>query len=372
MGFGQARACCAVLLAALLGCGDASDDGAAAQGGVQAEQDAGGAGAASGARDASSGPLASTDAAVGGAGGQPGADAGSVPTPTGMGDAAMAGGADGAAVEAPGACMRREISGEPVLHFHHVHFNTVDPEADLEFFQKFLDAPAVDFCRSADGAVTRATKTERGYFLYTRVAEPPDPTLNTYLEHVGWLHPDPSAELARLVALDVPLFPEGRYQCPEAAAGTSPCAPEALPTWPYWFYLLAPSGARIEVALGPGPATMGFGHVHMIMGVDLSFFATVSDGAFADGAIDLVNHTDVSLMESVLDGLDIVETRGKPIDHVAYSTTDLELARMRLQTLGITIEDDIAFRSEYGFDSFFVKSPKGIWVEIVADSPFVP
>jgi hypothetical protein len=167
-----------------------------------------------------------------------------------------------------------------------------------------------------------------------------------------------------LVALKVKLFPAGGAQCDTAAAGTAPCLD-------YWFYMQAPSGARIEVAKGPGPATMGFGHVHFVMGEDYTFYEKVSDGAFKNKAIDLVNHTDAALVESVLDMQKISETRGKPIDHIAWSTTKIEADRDRIKAAGTKIEEDISFKPEYGFRSFFVKSPKGVWLEIVEDTAFM-
>jgi hypothetical protein len=269
----------------------------------------------------------------------------------------------------PPSCAPREVSGTPEVHFHHVHFNTVDPEADQIFFEKFFGAPAVPFCDDASGSpLTRATHTERGWFLYTKVDEAPDPRLNTYLEHVGWVHPMPAQELIRQVGLGITLYPEGRYQCPEAATGMMACP--VGPIESYFYYTQAPSGARVEVALGPGPATSGFGHVHFIMGEDLAFFTTVSDGAFMDGAIDMVNHIDASLMEDLLATETVVETRGKPIDHIAYSTTDLEAAKARIEAAGIAIAEDISWKNEYGFRSFFVRTAKGTWLEMVEDKRF--
>lgn len=326
--------------------GGSASAGSRAQAGGEGggARDAGAAGATAGADSG-----AGAQAPRGGAGADAGADAGS------------------RTAEAP--CAPRPVAGSAEVHFHHIHFNTQDPSEDLAFFETFLAAPAVEFCTDAAGErVTRATRTERGWLLYTRVAEPPDPALNTYLEHVGWIHPSPTEELLRLVALGVTLYPEGRAQCAEAAAGTMACGVGGFPD--YYFYLEAPSGARIEVARGPGPATAGFGHVHLIQGVDLSLFATLSDGAYANGAIDMVNHTDVSLTEDRLQSETVVDTRGKPIDHIAYSTTDLEAAKARIEAAGIDIAEDIAFRAEYGFRSFFVRSPKGVWVEMVEDSPF--
>jgi len=270
----------------------------------------------------------------------------------------------GANHPAADGCVPRARGGRAGVHFHHVHFNTTDPAADREFFERFFGAPSVDFCRDASQSVlTRATETERAYFLYTQVAQPADPALNTYLEHVGWIHPDPAAELQRLVQLDAPRFPVGRAQCDSAFEGRAPCSN-------YWFYLQAPSGARIEVARGPGPARSGFGHVHLVMGEDYTFFEKISGGTFRNKALDDVNHTDAALMESLLDGELVTETRGKPIDHIAYSTTELDAERERIVAEGIGIAEDITYKAEYGFRSFFVKSPKGIWVELVEDAAF--
>ena len=261
-------------------------------------------------------------------------------------------------------CPKRTASGDPAVHFHHVHFNTVDPAQDLEFYAKYLGAPAVDFCRGeGSSTATRATKTERGWFLYTKVASPPDPTLNTYLEHIGWIHPDPAAELQRLVMAGAPRYPQIRSQCESAFMGVMPCNN-------YWFYLQAPSGARVEVAKGPGPAAMGFGHVHMIMGIDFDFFDKATNGAVKNKVIDMVNHTDVAIQESVLANEQVGETRGKPIDHLGYSTLDLDAEKARVLAAGLTIAEDISFKPEYGFRSFFMKSAKGVWIEMVEDSPF--
>jgi hypothetical protein len=304
---------------------------------------------------------------------------GSTSTPMGSdaGTAADAGatagdagpGADAAPAATEIDCTPRAIAGDATMHFHHVHFNTTAADQDLELFEKLFATETIEWCKDKKtGAATWATKTDRGYFLYTEVDVAPDPALNTYLEHVGWLHPTPNMELARLIALDAPLWESGhRFQCPEAAMGTMACGFDG-----YWFYLKAPSGARIEIARGPGPATMGFGHVHMIMGADLAWLETVTGGAYKDGAIDMVNHTAISLEETLLDTEMKTETRGKPIDHIGYSTTELEAARDRIMGAGITLAEEISWKPAFGFRSFMVKDAKGIWYEIVEDTAFAP
>jgi predicted enzyme related to lactoylglutathione lyase len=174
------------------------------------------------------------------------------------------------------------------------------------------------------------------------------------------------SELQRQAMLGAPLWKsDARGQCETAAAGTRPCND-------YWFYMQAPSGAKVEIAMGPGPATMGFGHVHVIMGEDLTWYEKVSGGKYKDTAIDMVNITDVLEDEMYLAGEMVTDTRGKPIDHIAFSTTNLTAERDRIKAAGVEIAEDISFKPEYGFKSFFVKSAKGIWLEMVEDSPFAP
>lgn len=270
---------------------------------------------------------------------------------------------------AANGCKARPIEGDGVMHFHHVHFNTEDPVVDMKFYEKLFGSEIVDFCTDQKtGTVAQATKTERAYFLYTKVEENPSKDLNTFLEHVGWINSDATAEMARLKALDAPFWPGiDHYHCAEAMAGEAPCTVGGTG----YFYLLAPNNARIEVSEGPGPAPSGFGHLHMVGGTDFGFFMTVTNGAFADMNIDEVNHIDFGVNEFLLDG-DLVDTRGRPIDHIAYSTTDLDAEKARIEGEGIEIVEDTSFKEDFGFRSFFVRTDRGVWVEIVEDSDFAP
>jgi hypothetical protein len=282
------------------------------------------------------------------------------------GDAAVK--ADTGTAAATG-CKQRKVEGDGAMHFHHVHFNAADPAVDMALYEKLFGSEIVDFCTDQQsGDATRASKTERGYFLFTKVDENPSKDLNTFLEHVGWISPDATAEIARLKALDAPFWPGiDHYHCAEGMAGEAPC--EIGGTG--YFYLLAPNNARIEVSEGPGPAPAGFGHLHMVGGTDFEFFMDLTNGAFADTHIDDVNHIDFGINEFLLDG-DLVDTRGRPIDHFAYSTTEFDAERTRIEAEGFEIVEDTSFKEDFGFRSFFVRTDRGVWVEIVEDSDFAP
>jgi catechol 2,3-dioxygenase-like lactoylglutathione lyase family enzyme len=277
-------------------------------------------------------------------------------------------GAGGGMPSAAASCEPRMVSGEAQLHFHHVHFNSVEPAKDIEFFMKFYAGMAIDFCKEAvTGEPTPAIKSERGYFLFTKVETPPDPALNSHIDHVGFANPSPMNELQRLMMLDVPLWPPGdQLQCMDVADGTA-CFSGV------YFYTQMPNGARIEVSNSPGPSTTGFGHMHL-SGPLPDFYMQLLGPALQNAGGTL--HVDgVNLTNTLLEmraPANPVDTKGKPLDHIAYSTGDIDGTLERVKAAGITIEEDLSFKPAYGFKSFMVKSPQGVWIEIVEDSPFQP
>lgn len=251
---------------------------------------------------------------------------------------------------------------------HHVHFNTQDPDASLAFVQKYFDATPFDYCMGADGTPTRAAKTERAYFLYSKVDSPPSNMRLNRLAHVGYIHADVAGELRRLLDLDVPLADSS--VCATAAMGT-PCNTGPV----QWFYVDMPESARFEIATGPGPATSGFGHIHLVA-PDYSFFQKVLGDALQDPNgnphVDQVNMV-ASGRTGVLDTtISYEDTRGAAVDHVGFSTGDLEGTLQRIEAAGIKIEEPISFKAEYGFRSFMVRSSEGIWLEILEGDGFQP
>lgn len=268
-------------------------------------------------------------------------------------------------------CKQRPFTkGDATLHTHHIHFNATDPESNIALIEKFFNGRADDFCSDETSSrTTRALKTERAYFLYTKTASAPPSMRNTRLAHVGFNIMDVTAELKRLLALNVPLADE--EACATARQGM-PCNTGTT----LWFYVETPEGARFEVASGPGPSKSGFGHIHLVAPT-YNFYQKVLGAALKDVGLPTVNVDDVNITNSgrsgmLLDGVNYVPTRGTVLDHIAYSTTDLEATLKRIQDAGVKIEEPISFKPEYGFRSFFVQSAEGVWVEIVEDAAYVP
>ncbi|HTU61947.1 MAG TPA: VOC family protein [Polyangiales bacterium] len=306
----------------------------------------------------------SSVAGSGAAGSGPSSSAGAGAT------AEPAAGSGGAAAPASGAGCA-ELKGsttEARLHMHHIHFNTQDPAASVAFVQKFFNATPFDYCKDASGVATPAAKTDRAYFLYSKVNAAPSNMRLNRLAHVGYLEADVAGELKRLLELDVPLA--DTTVCATAAMGT-PCNTGPV----QWFYVDMPESARFEIATGPGPATSGFGHIHLVA-PDYSFFQKVLGDALQDPNgnphVDQVNMV-ASGRTGVLDNTIMYEdTRGAAIDHVGFSTGDLEGTLERIEAAGVKIEEPISLKPEFGFRSFMVRSTEGIWLEILEGDGFKP
>jgi predicted enzyme related to lactoylglutathione lyase len=281
--------------------------------------------------------------------------------------AAGSGGA-GAPASGAGCPEAKGSTTDARLHMHHIHFNTQDPDASVAFVQKFFNATPFDYCKDAAGVATRAAKTDRAYFLYSKVSAPPLNMRLNRLAHVGYIESDVAGELKRLLDLDVPLADS--TVCATAAMGT-PCNTGPV----QWFYVDMPESARFEIATGPGPATSGFGHIHLVA-PDYSFFQKVLGDALQDpngnAHVDQVNMV-ASGRTGVLDNtITYEDTRGAAIDHVGFSTGDLEGTLKRIEEAGVKIEEPISLKPEYGFRSFMVRSAEGIWLEILEGDGFKP
>ncbi|HVS12434.1 MAG TPA: VOC family protein [Thermoanaerobaculia bacterium] len=270
--------------------------------------------------------------------------------------------------------------------FHHVHLNVADVGRTREVYERAFGAQPIRFRGVAD-----ALYTERSFILLTQVAEPPAPSSQSGLWHIGWGSTDVAATARRLLALveqglevDTPL-----YTIPGSGTEVT-----------YW---RGPDGELIEVN------TMGhhrFAHVHLLssdvnattdwftrhLGLEprrarverptsyetarawsnafrcdnVSFVVYGAPLAGAPGAGDIEGHPAWWRGER-LERLEA--SGGQPFDHVAFSYREIEPVLERMRAGGARIVEGIAWREELGIRSFFVEAPDGVLVEVVEAKP---
>jgi catechol 2,3-dioxygenase-like lactoylglutathione lyase family enzyme len=286
-----------------------------------------------------------------------------------------------AAAERPSLCSgcaeRVTDPADPSVHLHHVHLNSAARQRSTHFYQEHLSAEPV---RLND--VTDALLAAPILLLTDERDVAPVSALPTTLQHVGWGSSDVQAWYDRAheagVAADTrgftlfmtagtPVIGEpGSGQA--AALGEVPaCFP--LPDALSYIYVLGPDQERIEVWSG---VDQRVNHVHFTSS-DLEATATwfqqfLGTPPLFSPVIHAFYLDDVLFFfEKVGAPEDYGLTDDRVLGHIAFSVTDLAAWRQRAGDRGVEIVAEPA--AVHGFQSFFVRGPDGLLVEIVQAAP---
>lgn len=258
-------------------------------------------------------------------------------------------------------------------HFHHVHLNVTNPQKTIEFYERVFGATKIKFEGKND-----ALYTERSFILLNQVASPPPSELKSGLWHMGWGGVDVPHEYewwkAHGVKIHTPLYQLGQG---------------------YVTYFSGPDDELIEVN------TMGhhrFGHIHLLaadvnataqwyadnLGLELRRrdvpkpkdmgAVRAWSNAFTCDNVQLIVYGRPDYEPKPgwwrFDPLTEFEpSKGRAIDHIAFSYRKIEPVFQRMKAAGVQIEEPIADREKEGFKSFFIWAPDKVLVEIVEAKP---
>ncbi|MGH9755198.1 MAG: VOC family protein [Blastocatellia bacterium] len=266
---------------------------------------------------------------------------------------------------------------EERAHFHHVHLNVTNPEKTLQYYRRVFGATPVKYNDAVD-----ALYTERSFILLNKVDAAPPGALNTGIWHMGWGGVDMTSEAVWLKAMGVDIH-----------TPLTPLGPSS-----YYMYLSGPDKELIEIN------TMGhhrFGHIHL-------FADDVNETAhwYADHLGVTPRQRDVPRQSDPntrsrwvsnsfrVDNVNLIvfakpdtnppptwwpdpplkelqPTKGRPIDHIAFSYRRIEPVYERMKKAGAQIIEPITMREGYGFKSFFALAPNKVLIEIV-EAPPIP
>jgi catechol 2,3-dioxygenase-like lactoylglutathione lyase family enzyme len=274
------------------------------------------------------------------------------------------GGPDGPPVEA-------QTPPEPA-HFHHVHLNVVDPQKSVQFYSRHFGAVPIKYGGAAD-----AVFVERSFIFFTQVPTPADSRLASGIWHIGWGGMDVVSEAAWLknkgVEIHTPPTPLGQN---------------------FYTYLYGADRELIEIY--SGEQNHRFNHVHL-----LATDVNATSQWYADHLGLALNRREVPKPTSPnqwwINGIrvdnvtmyvfgspatdpvptwwrdppmkSIEPTRGRVIDHIAFSYPAIEPVLERLTKAGVRIVEPIATRDTYKLKSFFVLGPDGVLIEVVEAKP---
>jgi catechol 2,3-dioxygenase-like lactoylglutathione lyase family enzyme len=91
----------------------------------------------------------------------------------------------------------------PVPVFHHLHLNSVNPDAAIEFYVKAFPSTA----KTTFAGQPALRSPNNVLVLFTKVAAPPATQPQTAFWHFGWHVTDVRATLARFLSQNIPLLP---------------------------------------------------------------------------------------------------------------------------------------------------------------------
>ncbi len=242
-------------------------------------------------------------------------------------------------------------------HFHHVHLNSTNPTAAAEFYAKHFD------CEKADYQGKPAVWAQKSWLLFDRVdAAPPSDVLSA-VWHIGWGAEDMPATYQKQLELGA------KFQTP-----ITDISDLAMSKGFYYAYVDGPDHVLIELNTA---RHHHFGHLHLFSDDPVAagewyiqnfgattgrkppysreprFYKGVQVGPSMSLLMDNVN---IIIFPSgyLKDHTKFVPTKGRVVDHIAFSVDNIREASAKLQAAGIAVSAD-----------GFLDGPDGIRIELV-------
>jgi catechol 2,3-dioxygenase-like lactoylglutathione lyase family enzyme len=274
----------------------------------------------------------------------------------------------------------QEKSTDPAslnARFHHVHLNTVDPEAAIEFYTTKFKAEKQKFAGRQD-----AVWTGDSWLLFTKVNAPPPSDTVSGIWHIGWGAEDMKATYQKQVdsgtKFQTPLMDISDQVGAAANSGRF-----------FKAYVDGPDHAIIELNTA---SHHNFGHVHLFSAdppaagewymTHLGIKGRVSrntriyqNTAIAPSASLTANHVSLFIYPmEYLNGAgyepfkgreELAPTRGRVIDHLGFAVDDVDQAVAKLKAAGVKVTEEP--RTVGQIKSAFVEGPDQVAIELIED-----
>jgi len=254
---------------------------------------------------------------------------------------------------------------KPIAHFHHVHLNSTNPEAAIDFYTSHFD------CKKASYHGEEAISTPNAWLLFNKVSTPAPFEVISAIWHIGWGAEDMPATYRH--QLDIGTV----FQTPITDISGLTNSPNF-----FYAYVDGPGHELIELNTSNNHR---FGHIHLFskdpiaaadwyarnFGVfrtggrspshEPRFYKGYQVGPSATVVMDHINiiifpieHARQTFPELWKNRTDFATTKGRAIDHIAFSVDDPLATRERLRQAGVEVDSD-----------GFLEGPDGVRIELV-------
>jgi len=261
-------------------------------------------------------------------------------------------------------------------HFHHLHLNTLDRAAAIDFYTAKFDCEKAKFAGVAD-----AVWAQKSWLLFNKVDKAPPWELTSAIWHFGWGAEDMKA------AYQKQLDRKTRFFTPLT---------QLSPTF-YYAYVESPDHALIELNTANHHH---FGHLHLFSEDPVSagewymkhfgakrrgtapvsreprFYNGVQVGPSMSLMMDNVNiiifpiqYSKQAYPDHWKGRTEMTPTKGRVVDHVGISFAQLAPAVERLQRAGVKVTEPIQSEAGGKIKFAFIEGPDKIRIELVEGHP---
>jgi catechol 2,3-dioxygenase-like lactoylglutathione lyase family enzyme len=272
----------------------------------------------------------------------------------------------------------------PASHFHHLHLNTTDTAAAIDFYTSKFDCEKARFAGLMDGVWA-----QKSWLLFTRVSAPPPWELTSAIWHFGWGAEDMKATYQKQLDSGTKFFtPLSDISDIGGNAGAKDLF--------YYAYVQSPDNALIELNTA---SHHRFGHLHLFSEDPVSagewymkyFGATRRGNATTPPSRAPRFYRDHQIgpsMSLMLDNVNIIiypiqyskkayashwksgqtemsATKGRVVDHVGFSFDNLAEALERMRKDGVKVTDEIRSVAGGKIKYAFIEGPDKIRIELV-------
>lgn len=270
---------------------------------------------------------------------------------------------------------------EPLAHFHHLHLNATDPQADIDFYTKHFDAEKGKFAGAMD-----AVWAQKSWMLFSKVNTPPVSEITSTIWHFGWGAEDMKQEYQRQLDMGTQ-FETPITDISDIGGGTAQGVF-------FYAYVLGPDKALIELNTA---RHHHFGHLHLLSEDPVAagewyarhfgianvryqkakrVYKGVQISPSSSFNLDNVNviifpveYARDSMPQLWANRKSFESTKGHVVDHIGLSVENLESSVARLKEEQVTITDPP--RSVLGgkVKFAFIEGPDKMRIEVIEGSP---
>jgi catechol 2,3-dioxygenase-like lactoylglutathione lyase family enzyme len=268
----------------------------------------------------------------------------------------------------------------PDAHFHHLHLNSTDPKAAIEFYTTKFDAEKASFKGLID-----AVWTQKSWILFQKVAAAPPSEVVSTIWHFGWgagLNPEDMKATYQKQLDSGTKFATPITDISDIGGGTR------MGLF-FYAYVQGPDNSLIELNTANHHH---FGHIHLLsenpvatgewyakhFGVkvrsssEARIYRDVQIAPSASFMMDDVNfiiypveYARTSKMPGWENRKTFEPTKGRVVDHIGISVENLDEAIAKLRKEGVTVTDEPKSIAGGKVKYAFIEGPDKMRIEII-------